>query len=96
MSTTPNVFGWSTNGSDAGGQGWYDIAIGASPTNSNEITVGGVNSWKSTNGGVTWTLNTHWYGGGGKPYVHADLHDVQYTSGTTCFLGTDGRLQNNK
>lgn len=92
MSTTPNIFGWSTDGSDAGGQGWYDIAIGASPTNSNEITCGGVNSWKSTNGGVTWTLNTHWYGGGGKPYVHADLHDVQYISGTTCFLGTDGGI----
>jgi photosystem II stability/assembly factor-like uncharacterized protein len=37
-------------------------------------------------------LNTHWYGGGGKPYVHADLHDVQYVSGTTCFLGTDGGI----
>lgn len=92
MSTSPNIFGWSTNGSDAGGQGWYDIAIGASPTNANEITVGGVNTWKSTNGGATWVLNTHWYGGGGKPYVHADLHDVQYINGTTCYLGTDGGI----
>ena len=92
MSSTPNVMGWSTNGSDAGGQAWYDLAIDASPTNANEITVGGVNSWKSTNGGSTWTLNTHWYGGGGKPYVHADLHCVLYTSGTTCYLGTDGGI----
>lgn len=92
MSSSPNVMGWSTNGSDAGGQAWYDLAIDASPTNANEITVGGVNSWKSTNGGSTWTLNTHWYGGGGKPYVHADLHCVYYTSGTTCYLGTDGGI----
>ncbi|HWY13163.1 MAG TPA: PKD domain-containing protein, partial [Bacteroidia bacterium] len=92
MSSSPNVFGWNTTGTDAGGQGWYDLAIGASPTNSNEITVGGVNSWRSTNGGVTWALNTHWYGGGGVPYVHADLHDVQYTNGTTCYLGTDGGI----
>jgi PKD repeat protein len=90
MSNSPNIFDWSTNGSGSGGQAWYDIAIDASPTNANEITVGGVNSWKSTNGGANWTLNTHWYGGGGKPYVHADLHYVLYTSGTTCFLGTDG------
>ncbi|MGZ4089520.1 MAG: WD40/YVTN/BNR-like repeat-containing protein, partial [Bacteroidia bacterium] len=90
MSSSPNIFDWSTNGSGTGGQAWYDIAIDASPANANEITVGGVNSWKSLNGGASWTLNTHWYGGGGKPYVHADLHYVLYTSGTTCFLGTDG------
>lgn len=92
MSTTPNLFGWNTTGTDAGGQGWYDVGIGASPANMDEITVGGVNSWKSTNGGQTWVLNTHWYGGGGKPYVHADLHDVQYINGTTCYLGTDGGI----
>lgn len=92
MSSSPNIMGWSTNGSDVGGQAWYDIAIDASPTNANEIIAGGVNTWKSINGGSTWTLNSHWYGGGGKPYVHADLHVVYYTSGTTCYLGTDGGI----
>ena len=91
-SSTPNIFDWSTNGSGAGGQGWYDIAIDASPTNSNEIIAGGVNSWKSTNGGTSWTLNSHWTGGGGKPFVHADLHYVKYASGTTCFMGHDGGI----
>lgn len=92
MSVSPNLFGWNTTGSDAGGQGWYDIAIGASPADSNEVTVGGVNSWKSLDGGQTWNMNTHWYGGGGNPYVHADLHDVQYSSGSDCYLGTDGGI----
>lgn len=92
MSSTPNIMDWSTNGSGTGGQGWYDLAIDASPTNSNEIIVGGVNSWKSTNGGSTWVLNSHWYGGGGKPLVHADLHVVKYYNGSTCFLGTDGGI----
>ncbi len=92
MSTSPNLFGWSTTGSDAGGQAWYDIAIDASPVNKDEITIGGVNTWKSTNGGVTWTLNSHWYGGGGAPYVHADCHDIKYISGTTCYAGTDGGI----
>ncbi len=90
MSSSPNIFDWSTTGNGTGGQGWYDIAIDASPSNANEIIAGGVNSWKSTNGGANWVLNSHWYGGGGKPYVHADLHYVLYTSGTTCFLVTDG------
>lgn len=90
MSTSPNIFDWSTNGSGTGGQGWYDIAIDASPTNANEIVVGGVNTWRSTNGGTNWTLHTHWTGSGGKPYVHADLHHVYYASGTTIFLGHDG------
>jgi PKD repeat protein len=92
MSNTPNIFDWNATPSGTGGQGWYDIAIDASPTNANEITCGGVNTWKSTNGGSTWVLNTHWYGGGGKPYVHADLHCVLYASGTTCYLGTDGGI----
>jgi PKD repeat protein len=90
MSSTPNIFDWSTSGSGAGGQGWYDIACGVSPTNKNEIICGGVNSWKSINGGSTWTLNSHWTGGGGKPYVHADLHVVEYVNGTTCYMGHDG------
>lgn len=91
MSNTPNIFGWDPSGSDSGGQGWYDIACGVSPTNKDEITCGGVNTWKSLDGGATWNLNTHWYGGGA-PYVHADLHAVEYVSGTTCYLGTDGGI----
>lgn len=92
MSSTPNIFGWNTSGTDTGGQGWYDIACGVSPTDPNEVTCGGVNSWKSTDAGSSWVLNTHWYGGGGRPYVHADLHAVEYASGTTCYLGQDGGI----
>lgn len=92
MSTSPNIFDWGVVPTGTGGQGWYDIAIDASPTNANEIVVGGVNSWRSTNGGSTWSLHTHWTGGGGRPYVHADLHYVYYASGTTIFLGTDGGI----
>ena len=91
MSTSPNIFGWDPSGSDSGGQGWYDIACGVSPTNKDEIICGGVNTWKSLDGGATWNLNTHWYGGGA-PYVHADLHAVEYINGTTCYLGTDGGI----
>ncbi|MEN9638974.1 MAG: hypothetical protein RLZZ262_842, partial [Bacteroidota bacterium] len=47
-STTPNLMGWSTNGSDAGGQGWYDLRVVADPSNAETIYTGGVNVWKST------------------------------------------------
>ncbi|MFM7300119.1 MAG: WD40/YVTN/BNR-like repeat-containing protein, partial [Crocinitomicaceae bacterium] len=91
QSTTPNILGFD-NGADAGGQGWYDLAIAASPTNAEEVVIGGINHWKSTNGGSTWTLTTHWYGGFSKPYVHADVHDIQYLpgSGTTILSANDG------
>ena len=90
-STTPNVLGWD-NGADSGGQGWYDLAIAASPTDAEVVFIGGINIWKSTNGGTAWTLNSHWYGGYSKPYVHADIHDLAFLpgSGTTLFAGTDG------
>jgi PKD repeat protein len=89
--TTPNVLGWD-NGADSGGQGWYDLAVAASPTNAEEVFVGGVNIWRSTNGGTNWTLNAHWYGGYSKPYVHADIHDLIFApgSGTTLWSGNDG------
>jgi len=91
QSTTPNVLGWNSNGGDSGGQSWYDLAIAASPTNKDEIVTGGVNIWRSTNGGVSWALNGHWTGSGA-PYVHADIHALQYLSGsgTTVYVGCDG------
>ncbi|MBC7695166.1 MAG: T9SS type A sorting domain-containing protein [Burkholderiales bacterium] len=92
MSSSPNIFGWQPDASDVGGQGWYDIACGVSPTNKDELICGGVNSWKSMDGGTTWAINSHWYGAGGNPYVHADLHTVEYLNGTTCYMGTDGGI----
>ncbi|MBL7922740.1 MAG: T9SS type A sorting domain-containing protein [Bacteroidia bacterium] len=90
-SSPANVLGWNSNGGDTGGQGWYDLAIAASPVNKDEIIVGGVNIWRSTNGGSSFTLNGHWTGSGA-PYVHADVHDLVYTSGTTYFAGCDGGI----
>jgi PKD repeat protein len=92
QSTTPNVLGFSSTGNDNQGQGWYTLSIAASPVNKNEIIVGGVNVWRSTNAGVSWTLNASWTGGGGAPYVHADIHMLSYLpgSGTTAFAACDG------
>ncbi|MEY3236045.1 MAG: hypothetical protein RI883_146, partial [Bacteroidota bacterium] len=90
---TNNILGWD-NGSDAGGQGWYDLTIAASPTNAEEVYTGGINIWRSTNGGTSFTLNTHWFGGYSKPNVHADIHDIVFLpgSGTSLFSGNDGGI----
>ncbi|MFZ5551976.1 MAG: PKD domain-containing protein, partial [Bacteroidota bacterium] len=90
-STSPNLLGWSSTGGDTGGQGWYDLAIAASPTNQDVVIVGGINIWRSTNGGTNWTLNGHWTGTGA-PYVHADIHDLIFLpgNGTTYLSGNDG------
>lgn len=89
MATTPNLLGWQSNGSDAGGQAWYDLAIAVSPTNANEVVTGGVNIWRSTNGGSTWSIYGHWTGSGA-PYVHADIHDLIYKSNGTLYVACDG------
>jgi len=78
-STSPNILDWSCDGSGSGGQGWYDLSIEADPLNAETIYVGGVDVWKSTNGGTTWAINSHWYGGCSVPAVHADCHMLKFS-----------------
>ncbi|MFC2113967.1 PKD domain-containing protein [Bacteroidota bacterium] len=94
MSTSPNILGWATNGNDLRGQGWYDLSIAVSPVHKNLVFCGGVNIWKTTNGGTSWTLNAHWYGGGGAPWVHADIHDMRFhpLSPYSLYVGSDGGI----
>ena len=92
MADSPNLLGWATNGGDNDGQGWYTLAIAASPLDKNEVMVGGVNIWKTSDGGVSWGIAAHWYGGGGNPYVHADIHDLVYRNDGACFASSDGGI----
>jgi PKD repeat protein len=92
-SSTPNILGWSANGTGSGGQGWYDLCIAVSPTNKNTIFVGGVNVWRNNAGGNSqgWNCVGHWYGQNGVPIVHADIHYFNWQPGTNhLWLGTDG------
>jgi len=92
--TTPaNIMCWVSSGTDvaAGGQGFYDLAFAASPTDAQEIIVGGINVWRSTNGGTSFNIVSHW-AGSGAPYVHADQHELEYVNGTTFFSANDGGL----
>jgi len=89
-SDTPNILGYSTDGTDSGGQSWYDMAIAVSPTNKNEIYTGGVNVWKSTNAGSTFTALSKWsWPTGNYKYVHADIHTLDFY-GNNLYCGSDG------
>ncbi|MBP7810168.1 MAG: T9SS type A sorting domain-containing protein [Bacteroidia bacterium] len=91
MATTPNLLGWSNTGSDTGGQSWYDLCCAASPLNQDEVVVGGVNVWRTTNGGSAWSIYGHWTGSGA-PFTHADHHDLEYDAAGTLFNTNDGTI----
>jgi len=83
QSTSPNIMDYSCNGSGGSSQAWYDLCIAVDPNNANIIYTGGVNIWKSTNGGVNWTINSHWvgadWGESCAPSVHADIHSLDWS-----------------
>ena len=81
-----NILGWAT-GADAGGQGWYDLCINASPTNAEEVYTGGVNIWKSTNGGTSFARISNWTATG-TTYVHSDIHDIIFVPGSSSTIMT--------
>ncbi len=93
QSNSPNLLGYDYDGSDAGGNGWYTLSLAVSPFDPTEVVVGGVNIWKSNDAGMNWTCVAHWYGGGGLPYVHADIHSLVYRpDGSELFSANDGGL----
>ena len=92
VGSSPNMLGWESNGSDGGGQGWYDLCIAASPTNADVVLVGGVNTWRSTNGGNNWQCINHWWGQGGITAVHADKHALAFRDDGVLFEGNDGGI----
>lgn len=66
------------------GQGWYNNAIGVSPTDPDLVLAGGGGLQRSTDGGATWSTTA-------TPHVHADVHAIEWTAdGTNLYVGTDG------
>ena len=91
-STSPNIMAWDCNGG-SGGQSWYDLDIAVDPANANVIFAGGVNCFKSTDGGLSWFITSHWYGGCGVTSVHADLHVLEYNPiNNRLYAGNDGGI----
>jgi len=89
--SSPNMLGWNSDGTGSSGQGWYDLCIAVSPTDANLVLVGGVNTWRTTDGGDSWDIINHWWGDGVQA-VHADKHALTYRNDGVLFEGNDGGI----
>ncbi len=102
---TTNAFGSVTtlalpNDGDTGidasdftrGQAFYDLMLEVDPSNDNIVYTGGIDLFKSTNGGTSWNQFSHWYGGFGYQEVHSDQHILAFANGSSnkLILGNDG------
>jgi photosystem II stability/assembly factor-like uncharacterized protein len=88
-STNINMMGWQPDGSDDGGQYYYDLGLAVNPTNADIIHVGGVQHWISFDNGVSFTCPAKWSEPHKKGYVHADIHDINYF-GKDLWFACDG------
>ncbi|MBV6439575.1 MAG: hypothetical protein EPGJADBJ_01220 [Saprospiraceae bacterium] len=86
-------------------QGWYSHDVTVHPANPDIFLWGGIDAWKSTNGGISAQKKSSWFawyfgqvpvGGPEGPdnYVHADIHRVywQENDPNKVYLVTDGGI----
>ncbi len=98
---TPNVYksidggdNWLVTAGDptgvSSGQAWYNEAIAVDPANDQNVVVGGLDMFRTTNGGATWTKISNWVGAG-LSYVHADQQTAVWI-GNQVLVGSDGGI----
>ncbi|MDI9311001.1 MAG: T9SS type A sorting domain-containing protein [Limnohabitans sp.] len=70
-----------------GAQAFYDLMIEADPTNDQILYVGGIDLYRSTNGGTSWTTISDW-----TINVHSDHHAMVFKPGDSnmAIFGNDG------
>lgn len=84
------------------GQSFYDLVIAADPQDDNSVYIGGVDLYKSTDGGVNWSQISKWSNNNAMAnlpvsIVHADQHAIvfnpfnNYATGQMMF-GNDGGI----
>jgi len=79
-----------------GNQGWYDNIIWVDPTDSNHLIVGGIDLWRSSDGGRNLRKISYWQYA--PRSVHADHHmivahpDFDGNNIKTVFFGNDGGI----
>jgi photosystem II stability/assembly factor-like uncharacterized protein len=84
-------------------QGWYSHFVGVDPADSSKVICGGIDLWKSTNGGKTLVQKSNWWAWyfgtplPGEPegppnYSHADHHSITYDplNYDKIYFGNDG------
>ncbi|MCA0153803.1 VPS10 domain-containing protein [Winogradskyella vincentii] len=94
-----NYFGYDSNGFDNLGQAPRDMAITVNPNDVNDVHIAGINTWRSTNGGVSFSISSQWTPGGASNenigYCHADVDIMQFVgtgANAKLFVGSDGGI----
>ena len=72
------------------GQAWYNMALAVDPANDKHVLAGGLNCYRSTNGGNSWTQVSTWIGTS-LTYVHADQQTAVW-NGNQVLVGSDGGI----
>lgn len=92
QSNTPNILGYVQNGQDDDHQAGYDLALVVDPSDADVLYTGGINVYKSENGGVDWQIMSWWKEDGNSiGYTHADIHALEIFNGTL-YCGSDGGI----
>jgi len=90
-----NYFGYSSLAADNRGQAPRDMDIVVHPTNINDVHIAGINTWRSIDGGASFSISSQWTPGGAFGenigYCHADV-DIMEFVGNKLFVGTDGGI----
>ncbi|CDF77874.1 glycoside hydrolase (GHnc) [Formosa agariphila KMM 3901] len=73
-------------------QAYYNLVIKTDPKNDETVFVGGIDLFKSENGGVVWNQLSHWYGYDDLANVHADQHAIVFgnNDSSKMVFGNDG------
>lgn len=84
---------------DPRAQGWYDLEIAVDPANPNIVWVGGIDIFRSDDGGLNFGRAGVWYEDDYQPYgIHADHHRIIFhpgyngTSNQVMYVGNDGGI----
>jgi trimeric autotransporter adhesin len=75
-------------------QAWYDLIGVVDPNDEKTLIVAGINMFKTTDEGSTWSQLSSWVGCGGYSEVHSDHHALVYVpnSSDTLINGNDGGI----
>ncbi|MDG5492060.1 T9SS type A sorting domain-containing protein [Psychroserpens sp. SPM9] len=97
--TGKNYFGYNSDPTAEDlfgpGQAPRDMDIAVNPTNIDEVHIAGINTWKSNNGGLTFSITSQWQPGISQfeniGYCHADVDILEFV-GNKLYVGTDGGI----
>lgn len=94
-----NYFGYDSLAADDRGQAPRDMDIAINPDDVNDVHIAGINTWRSVNGGIEFTITSQWtpYNANNQNigYCHADVDILEFIgsgANTQLLVGTDGGI----